>query len=76
MSNEDYTPVSCATHSEYELAIMRKKKILLTRGDTTEEVLPLDILIREHAEYLLYEDGTGERKEVRLDYITEAHIMN
>ena len=43
----NYTPIDCGLHSEYELAIMQRRKIRLTWRDSQEEhrdtVLPEDI---------------------------------
>ena len=76
MSN-DYKPVSCATHSEYELAIMHKQVLSITSRNKdgirySEEVVPLDIITREKAEYLVFRDQNGVKKEKRLDKIIEA----
>lgn len=81
MTSNDYTPVSCATHSEYELAIMHKQKLCITRQDASgtyarEIVEPKDIITREHAEYLLVEYEQGDQKEIRLDKIIKAYTVN
>lgn len=79
MMNDDYKPVSCAMHSEYELAIMHKQRLVITwkndLGETrTEEVMPTDIIIRNSAEYLLVLDQYSNNKEIRLDKITLNHL--
>jgi transcriptional antiterminator Rof (Rho-off) len=83
MSKDDnqYKPVSCASHSEYELAIMQKRTLRLhwqdARGNTNiEEVLPINLLTRNHSEYLLLINKRGERKQIRLDKITEAQYLH
>ena len=76
--SDGYKPVSCAAHSEYELVIMHKRKLKISwlnaKGNTvTEEVLPTDMITRDHAEYLLVIDQDNTHKEIRLDKIIEAH---
>ena len=69
----DYTPIDCGLHSEYELAIMQRRKIGLTWRDSQEEhrdtVLPEDIHTRNHAEYLVFGTEDGRQLEIRLDHI-------
>lgn len=71
----DYRPIACALHDEYELAIMHKKVVTLEWRDEQgrehrRRVLPLDIRVRDGAEYLLAK--TLDKKEelcIRLDRI-------
>lgn len=72
--SDDYTPVSCATHSDYELAIMHKQKLTLTWQDEsgkirTEEVMPLDIVTKNRAEFLVVKTIKNESVRMRLDHI-------
>jgi transcriptional antiterminator Rof (Rho-off) len=72
----DYKPVSCALHSEYELAIIQRRKIKLAWCDEAGAqydavVLPLDLETRNHEEFLLI-DHDGVSKSVRLDWIKRA----
>ncbi len=74
----DYNPVACATHSEYELAIMQGRRMRLKWHDADGGahqgvVRPLDLVTRNHAEYLLVEHD-GRREEIRLDRIGKADI--
>jgi transcriptional antiterminator Rof (Rho-off) len=76
--SDDYNPVSCASHSEYELYIMRRQRLRLAWYDETEVkhdeiVWPIDLMTHEHVEYLLVKDDRGEHKQIRLDRIIEAH---
>lgn len=72
--HDNYQPVSCAVHSEYELAIMHRQKLTLTwqEGDQqlTATVLPLDLVTERHAEFLLAEDQSGQTLRIRLDQIS------
>ncbi|MBC8519343.1 MAG: transcriptional antiterminator, Rof [Gammaproteobacteria bacterium] len=70
----EYTPVSCAIHSEYELAIMRRTptRICWTgeSGESRDELLNLtDLNTRSDGEYLSATTVDGENLEIRLDQI-------
>lgn len=78
--SEDYIPISCASHSEYELHIMHRQRLRLSWRDETgvqhvEIVMPLNLLTRDHVEYLLIENERGEQKQIRLDKIIEAQCF-
>ncbi|MGD8515207.1 MAG: Rho-binding antiterminator [Granulosicoccaceae bacterium] len=80
MSSDDYTPISCASHSEYELCIMHRQRLRLTWRDETGAqrvgvVSPVDLITRERVEYLLVKDEHGEQKQIRLDKIIEAQNL-
>ncbi len=73
-TTDDYTPISCALYSEYELAILRRQRLRLRWCEDNviyERVLrPLDLQTREHQEFLIAcgeEDGRVWR--IRLDHI-------
>jgi len=75
--SDQYKPVSCAIHSEYELAIMHNQSLHITWQDSNNEhqtlfAIPDDLFTRDHAEYLLITDVTGTQLELRLDKILEA----
>jgi len=77
MSN-DYQAVSCKTHSEYELAIMRGQQLRVSwqppTGKLITEILrPHDVITHQGAEYLLALDANGVDKKIRLDKITKAY---
>ncbi len=74
-SGHDYTPISCAVHSEYELAILHKQQLHLTWLDAdnqqqTAYVIPVDIRTREHQEFLVADLPDKTRLEIRLDRIS------
>jgi Rho-binding antiterminator len=71
----DYTPIDCALYSEYELAILQGKRLRISwrdaEGQTRIDVcMPLDLVTRDHAEYLLVGRADGQRLELRLDRIS------
>lgn len=69
----DYQPISCASHSELELAIMHRQRLLLRLRDgdgvREERLLPVDIGAEKGVEYLHAEREDGERVKIRLDAI-------
>ena len=71
----DYRPVSCAMHSELELAIMHCRFLQLTwREDNVlhhRVVKPLDLLTLNHEEFLIGKDKDGATLKVRLDAIRQ-----
>jgi len=73
MSNNDYIPISCAQHSEYELAIMQKKELHIRWRENHSlhhaNVLPVDLQTRNQAEYLLVINESEQTFEIRLDTI-------
>ena len=76
-----YKPVSCAIHSEYELAIMHGQTLCIqwqTNSDEqiTEVLKPFDVITDQGAEYLIVQDINGSDKKIRLDKIIEAHPVN
>ena len=71
-----YKPVACDIHSEYELAIMRGGKLMLSwrmvDGETCRaKVKPVDIFARKGEEFLAVIHD-GERLDIRLDRIISA----
>ena len=74
----DYTPISCALHSEYELAIMRRTTMVLQWRDrsgeiVTGEILPTDLNTRPDGEYLTATTAEGRSIRIRLDQIMEPN---
>ncbi len=71
--NTDYVPISCDTHSEYELAILRRRKLrLLWQEDNVIHdlwILPLDLQTRCGEEFLIGRNQAGETLTLRLDRI-------
>lgn len=73
-SSEPYTPISCSIHSEYELAIMHKKLLELTWQDADGQersglVTPVDLLTRQHQEFLQVTLADHSELQIRLDKI-------
>ena len=72
-TDANYVSISCATYSEYELAILQRQKLRLVWSDGNvihnQVILPLDMQTRNHGEYLIGRDETGASVTVRLDHI-------
>jgi len=78
--SDDYIPIACGQHSEYELAIMHKQTLRIVWQDPKQEqhtllTIPTDIVTRDHAEFLLVTDTTGNQLELRLDKIINAQAV-
>ena len=78
--NDQYQPISCELHSQYELAIMHKNKLELSwiENDVLVEqsnIQPLDVLTRDKAEYLVAINEDNEKLFLRLDQITKMRIL-
>lgn len=76
---DPYIPISCAQHSDYELAIMHGKKLSVQwrRTDntiTTAILKPFDVVTSNSAEFLLAHDENGTSKKIRLDKIIKASL--
>lgn len=75
-----YQPVTCAVHSEYELAIMQRRPLHAVWRDANQlehiaRLLPLDLKTEQHAEFLYAQDSEGHRLKIRLDYIKQYRIL-
>lgn len=73
----DYTPIDCALYSEYELAILQHRRLRVSwRGDDGQARIdvctPLDLVTRNHAEFLVVSRADGQQLELRLDRIIRA----
>ena len=68
-----YSPIACARYSEYEVAILHRRKLHLRwREDNVfhdQVVLPLDLKTLNHEEFLICRDASGETVTIRLDHI-------
>jgi len=76
----DYTPVDCGQYSEYEVAILRHRRLRISwrdaGGHTCIDVFtPLDLVTRDHAEFLAVARSDGERLELRLDRIRHSETV-
>lgn len=69
----DYIPINCDIHSELELHTMHADRLRLIWDEDgithTEILLPVDLVIRNKAEYLLCRDGDGGERAIRLDWL-------
>jgi len=80
MNNDDYKPIECGLHSEYELAIMHKSKIQLIWIDDDGQELcvlaePVDLMTREKQEYLKILTENNSLLEIRLDKIQHFKVI-
>ena len=76
----DYTPIDCGLHSQYELAVMRRRELRVCwreagAGERMQVLMPVDLVTREGAEYLVVETREGDSLELRLDYILRAEPL-
>lgn len=76
----DYTPIDCGQHSDYELAIMHRQCLRISwqlpGGQSRIEVVtPVDLVTRNHEEFLIVDDRDGKRLELRLDHIRKSEIL-
>ncbi len=81
MSNDQYTPINCDRHSQYELAIMHRTPLQLVWRDAIGldhvcTVVPIDLKTEQGEEFLLAQDHTGQAIRIRLDRIMTAQPLN
>lgn len=76
--SDAYAPIPCALYSEYELTILRRRRLRLRwREDNVihaRVVLPLDLETRHHQEFLLGRTEHGEHLRIRLDRIVAMEL--
>lgn len=67
----DYRPISCALHSEYELLAMHRTavEVQIIKSDELYSGKVIDILTRGGAEYMVLQVVGGENRELRLDTV-------
>ncbi len=70
----NYKAIDCGQHSEFELAIMHKKWLTLSwqLPDEVKQVIkvkPVDLIAKDHEEFLKVIDETNKTHLIRLDYI-------
>ena len=74
--SDHYTPISCAAHSELELAVMHRRRLHLRwhDGNVWRDgiVVPLDLQTRRGEEFLICRLPTGEDVDIRLDRLTRV----
>lgn len=76
----DYTPIDCALYSDYEHAIIHRQRLRVCwqepGGQPRIEVCtPLDLLTRDHEEFLVIDTGSGQHQELRLDFIRQIKVL-
>ena len=75
--SDPYRPISCADHSELELAVMRRQPLRLRwrDGDAEREAvaLPTDVTTEAGAEYLHARTEAGDPLKIRLDALLSHH---
>lgn len=76
----DYIPIDCALHSDYELAIMRRRQLRLTWHDDNgithiKTVTPTDLRTHNHEEFMDVTDTQGNAYSIRLDRIQKHEIL-
>ncbi|MGD8935230.1 MAG: transcriptional antiterminator, Rof [Thiogranum sp.] len=76
----DYTPIDCGQYSEYELAILRQKRLRICWHDADGQshidvLMPIDLFTRSSEEFLLLDRGDGEPFELRLDRISKTEAL-
>jgi transcriptional antiterminator Rof (Rho-off) len=70
----DYRPIACARYDGLEAAIVRGLPLRVrwrdeAGGGHEGVIMPLDLGVREGAEYLMARDGGGHPLSLRLDRI-------
>ena len=73
-NTENYIPIECGLHSEYELAIMHKRKVNLiwlnaNNEEQSEIVEPVDIFSKNKQEFLKIRTAENNTHKIRLDKI-------
>ena len=74
---DKYEPIDCGLYSEYELAIMHRRRLRLVWQDAEgsahiEALTPGDLRTRQGEEFLVFIDPDGTEREIRLDRIKEC----
>jgi Rho-binding antiterminator len=77
----DYEPIACSLYDVLEIAIMHRSRLAArwrepdgSRGEGT--LRPLDLRVRDGAEWLLARDERGMDVEVRLDRLESARPVD
>jgi Rho-binding antiterminator len=69
----DYQPIGCAQHERLEFSVLRRIPLFIEYQHESrierEQVLPLDVLTRDGAEWLSFLRQDGTTSVVRLDRI-------
>ena len=76
-----YQAIACASYDVLEIAIMRRQRLQARWRDTGHSrccagiIAPLDLKVREGAEWLIARDSEGNKLELRLDALESAIIL-
>lgn len=73
----DYRAIDCDLHDLYEIAILRRHRLLVNWRDTgglthLELLLPIDLRTEATGEFLIARRGDGAAESIRLDTIFHA----
>ncbi len=76
----DYIPISCASYSDYEVAILHRQTLRVRwrgpdGGEHIARLRPLDLQTKSGEEFLIAEDAHGESLRLRLDWIQSAEAI-
>ena len=81
MTNQEnsYKPIECGLHSKYELAIMHRLMLQLCWSEDNGQqrvanVMPLDLITRDHSEFLIGQTNDGDIHHIRLDRISHSNV--
>ena len=80
MEPTDYRPIDCSLYSEYELSIMKGKRLRISWRDTEgspriEVLIPVELRTRKGEEFLVAKDLNGIEREIRLDRIVDSKCL-
>jgi transcriptional antiterminator Rof (Rho-off) len=75
-----YEPIACSYYDVLEIAIMRRRRLAARwrEADGTPRectLTPLDLRVRDGAEWLVARDAQGANLELRLDRLEAAHPL-
>jgi transcriptional antiterminator Rof (Rho-off) len=79
--NDDYQPVACSRHEAYQYAVLKRSMLDVCWHDEggvrhQAKALPVDVVTRAKAEYLVLKAEDGSIQWIRLDRIIEARLVN
>jgi Rho-binding antiterminator len=75
-TGSDYLPIACVAHERLEFAVLRRQGLALEIDDGAGArrhlvALPLDVLTRDGAEWLICRTEDGAEVRLRLDRILD-----
>jgi transcriptional antiterminator Rof (Rho-off) len=78
--NDNYIPVACAQHEVYQYAVLKRAMLDLSWHDEAGAIcrhrgLPIDVVTRDKAEFLVLKHKDGSVQSVRLDRIVAAYSV-